>query len=178
MKTTVRSIWTVFHIFIEKVFDQTYRILVGVPTLKRSQITANLFLGGQYNLRGLRRLKEMGITAVVNMRMSSVLREAHYQGLDYLHLPTPDQTPPRLEDLEKGSAFIEEKILKGGKVYIHCRQGQGRGPSMVIAYLLRIGMTFDDALAMVKTVRKFIKPTPEQIARLREFEQQRMAVKN
>jgi len=170
MKTSIVSIWNVIIIFIQKIIDQSYRIVFGIPTLKRSQITANLFLGGQYNLRGLQKLKEMKITAIVNMRISSVHKEADYVGLKYLHLPTPDQTPPSIESLAKGAEFVENEIKNGGKVYIHCRQGQGRGPSMAIAYLLKIGLTFDDALKLIKKVRTFIRPTSEQIIRLKELE--------
>jgi dual specificity MAP kinase phosphatase len=42
---------------------------------------------------------------------------------------------------------------------------------MAIAYLLRKGTTFEDAFALVKSVRPFIDPRPAQIARLRELEQ-------
>ncbi|MBS1665352.1 MAG: dual specificity protein phosphatase family protein [Bacteroidetes bacterium] len=166
----MKSIWLVVVIFVQKVWDQLHRGIVGIPTLRRSQITANLFLGGQYNLRGLRLLKEMGITGVINMRMHSVYVEARYQGLEYLHLPTPDNTPPKLEDLIRGAEFAHSQIEAGGKVYIHCRQGLGRGPTMAIAYLLRMGQTYADAFATVKRVRTFINPRAGQVARLKELE--------
>lgn len=166
----LKSLWIVIVIFIQKIFDICYRLLVGIPRLKRSQISANLFLGGQYSLRGLRKLKEIQITAIVNMRETSIYHEAHHQGFKYLHLPTIDNTPPTLEDLMKGAEFIDEEIKNKGKVYIHCRQGLGRGPSMAIAYLLKLGTTYEDAFALVKSVRTFINPRPEQITRLKELE--------
>lgn len=165
-----KSLWLVTLIFVQKIYDQSHRILRGIPTLKRSQITANLYLGGQYNLRGLRILKDMGITGIINMRISSVYTEAQFLGIHYLHLPTPDNTPPAMEAFEKGAAFAQAEIKGGGKVYIHCRQGQGRGPSMAIAYLLSTGLTYDDAFALVQKVRTFIRPTASQIARLKELE--------
>ena len=157
-------------VFFQKVTDQTYRVISGIPTLKRSQITANLFLGGQYNLNGLKRLKVIGITAIINMRIHSIYQTAQYEGFHYLHLPTTDNTPPLLDDLIKGAAFAHEEIKNGGKVYIHCRQGLGRGPTMAIAYLLKMGATYDDAFATVKKVRTFINPRPGQIQRLKELE--------
>jgi len=39
-----------------------------VPTLRRSQITPQLFLGGQYSSRGFNILKKRGITGIVSMR--------------------------------------------------------------------------------------------------------------
>lgn len=139
--------------------------------MKRSQITRNLFLGGQYNLQGLNKLKAMGITAIVNMRTNSIYHEAKFQGLKYLHLPTIDNAPPLLDDLIKGAEFTAQEINQGGKVYIHCRQGIGRGPSMAIAYLLKMGATYEDAFSTVKNVRTFINPRPGQIARLKELEE-------
>jgi len=170
MLRQLKSHWLTLVIFTQKILDITYRLLVGIPRLKRSQITADLFLGGQYNLRGLRRLKAIGITAIVNMRETSIYPEARYQGFQYLHLPTVDNTPPTLEDLLKGARFIEQQVKNKGKVYIHCRQGLGRGPSMAIAYLLKTDLTYTDALALVKKVRPFIQPRPSQIARLKELE--------
>ncbi len=173
----LRSHLIVLVIFLRKLFDITYRLVVGVPRLKRSQITKDLFLGGQYNLRGLQRLRKLGITAIVNLRETSLYEAARYQGLAYLHLPTVDNMPPRLEDLIRGADFVEEQIKNKGKVYIHCRQGLGRGPSMAIAYLLRKGTTFEDAFALVKSVRPFINPRPAQLVRLRELEQYYRKVK-
>lgn len=166
----VRSIVVWLVILFQRLYDNTHRIIFGIPTLKRSQITANLFLGSQYNLIGLQKLEALGITAIINMRMHSVYADAVFNGINYLHLPTPDNTPPSLQVLEQGADFADQEINKGGKVYIHCRQGLGRGPTMTIAYLMKIGMTFSDALALVKSVRTFISPRPGQIEQLKNLE--------
>ncbi|MBC7388565.1 MAG: dual specificity protein phosphatase family protein [Opitutaceae bacterium] len=171
MLKKINSLWIIIVIFFQKITDHTHNTFFGVPTLKRSKITASLFLGGQYNLQGLTKLKKMGVTAIINMRIHSIYTLAHYQGFQYLHLPTVDNTAPKLEDLIKGADFANEEIKKGGKVYIHCRQGHGRGPSMAIAYLLKIGTTYDDAYNLVKRVRTFINPRIEQIERLKELEE-------
>jgi dual specificity MAP kinase phosphatase len=167
----IKSTWLVVIIFIEKMLDILHRYVFGLPNIRRSQITANLFLGSQYNLIGLVKLKALGITAIVNMRMHSTYSDAQYEGFKYLHLPTPDNTPPLLETLDKGATFIKTEIDNGGKAYVHCRQGLGRGPTMAIAYLIKAGATFDDAFATVKRVRTFINPRPAQIERLKEFEE-------
>jgi protein-tyrosine phosphatase len=170
MIAKIRSTWIVLVIFFQKIIDNVHRLIFGLPRLKRSQITAEVFLGSQYNKVGLKKLKKLGVTAIVNMRIHSVYPNAQFKGFKYLHLPTIDNTPPPMEDLIKGADFIDQEIKHGGKVYIHCRQGLGRGPTMTLAYLLKKGLTFDDALAMVKGVRPFIDPRPEQIQRLKELE--------
>ena len=171
MLSKIKSIITLIVIFFQKIYDNVYRFFAGMPTLKRSQITANLFLGSQYNLVGLRKMKALGITAIINMRMHSIYSEAQYEDFHYLHLPTVDNTPPPMETLIKGADFADAEVKKGGKVYIHCRQGLGRGPTMTIAYLLKTGLTFQDAFDLVKKVRTFINPRPGQIERLKELEQ-------
>jgi protein-tyrosine phosphatase len=170
MWNRIKSIFLLARLFVEKMADILHRHLYGLPILKHSQITANLFLGSQYNLIGLEKLKTLGVTAIVNMRMHSVYSEAQYVGFKYLHLPTPDNTPPTLDDLRKGANFMDQEIKAGGKVYVHCRQGLGRGPTMAIAYLIKAGATFADAYALVKRVRPFIRPRPGQVHRLHEFE--------
>jgi dual specificity MAP kinase phosphatase len=170
MFKTIKSHWIIFVILLEKLLDILHQSIMGIPSLKRCQISAHIYLGGQYNLNGLKKLKLMGITAIVSMREDSIYNEAHFEGFKFLHLPTIDNTPPKMDDLIKGTEFIEAEINNNGKVYIHCRQGLGRGPSMVIAYLLKMGTTFDDAFALVKSVRPFIHPTPKQIQRLKELE--------
>jgi dual specificity MAP kinase phosphatase len=75
-----------------------------------------------------------------------------------------------MEDLIKGAEFAHKVIQDGGKVYIHCRQGLGRGPTMAIAYLMRMGATYADAFAAVKRVRPFIRPRRVQVQRLKELE--------
>lgn len=170
MLEKVKSTWLTVIIFLEKMMDIMHRYIFGLPNLKRSQITANLFLGSQYNLVGLKKLKALGVTAIVNMRIHSVYTEAQYEGFKYLHLPTIDNTPPDLDMLMKGASFIENEIKAGGKVYVHCRQGLGRGPTMAIAYLIKAGATYEDAFKLVKSVRRFINPKPGQRERLKELE--------
>lgn len=167
----IKSLLTIIIIFWQMTWDNIYRLFNGIPTLKRSQITANLFLGSQYSLIGLQKLKALGVTGIVNMRIHAAFEESQYEGFQYLHLPTVDNTPPPLATLLKGVAFVTDEIKNGGKVYIHCRQGLGRGPTMAIAYLISTGLTFEDAFGLVKKVRTFINPRRGQIARLKELEQ-------
>jgi protein-tyrosine phosphatase len=151
-------------------YDNIYRLIAGMPRLSRCQVTAHLFIGSQYNLLGLKKLKALGVTAIVNMRMHNTYNEAVHEGIKYLHLPTIDNTPPPLDVLVKGANFIDEEIRNKGVVYVHCRQGLGRGPTMAMAYLIKLSMTYKEAYDMVRKVRIFINPRPGQIRRLKELE--------
>ncbi|SHM97217.1 dual specificity protein phosphatase family protein [Mucilaginibacter sp. OK098] len=155
---------------LDYMYDNAHRIITGLPRLNRSQITGHLFLGSQYNLLGLKKLKALGVTAIVNMRTHNDYSDAEHEGIKYLHLPTVDNTPPPLDVLLKGADFIDNEIKNNGIVYVHCRQGLGRGPTMAMAYLIKTGLTFENAYAMIKKVRVFINPRPGQVARLKELE--------
>jgi protein-tyrosine phosphatase len=160
---------TILH--LQRVIDHTYRRLTGLPMAKRSMITPNLYLGGQYGLYVTKKFEKLGITAVVNMRMSPN-DQYRFPGLLYLHLPTLDQHAPTLTQLHEGVKFITQVTKNDGKVYIHCRHGEGRGPTMAIAYLMSTGLSFEEAFTFVKKVRTFIMPTYAQTERLKEFEKE------
>ncbi len=164
------SFWKKILVILNRGIDQGWRQLTGLPTLKRSMITPNIFLGGQYSFNRLSRLKTLGITAIVNMRISSITNPDFLKDFRYLHLPTVDQTAPSMENLVKGAQFIDDVIKQGGKVYIHCMAGEGRGPTMVMAYFIHSGMTFDDAFETVLKVRTFIRPSQAQKDQLKKFE--------
>jgi protein tyrosine phosphatase (PTP) superfamily phosphohydrolase (DUF442 family) len=167
----VNRFFTGTGLFLDFFYDNIYRFIAGIPQLRRSQITPNLFLGSQYTAFGLEKLRAMGITAIVNMRTHNTYGDAAHEGIKYLHLPTVDNTPPPLDVLLKGADFIDREIKNDGKVYVHCRQGLGRGPTMAIAYLIKTGMTYQQAYDLVRSVRVFINPRPGQIKRLKELAQ-------
>ncbi len=166
------SFFRLITITIQRYADHFYRRITGLPQMKRSMITPQLYVGGQYARRAVDDLERIGITGVVNMRMHSIHKDMNFSRvIKICNLPTRDLHAPTQEDLIKGVDFITEEIKKNGKVYIHCRQGEGRGPTMAIAYLMSTGLTFEDAFSHVQKVRTFIRPTQEQIEALLEFEE-------
>ncbi len=152
--------------------DKFGRKLLGRPIWRYSWITPNILLGGQPARRLQRQLHAIGVTGVINMReeydyADHVSTLAHQ--FKYLYLPTADNTAPLLEHLQQGVAFMQEVLRDKGKLYIHCWEGLGRGPTMVAAYLVSTGLMPDEAWDYICKVRPFIRPVPEQKARLEEF---------
>lgn len=166
LRSSIKSL----RIFVQRGFDHTYRKIIGVPTLRYSEITPQLYLGGQYSRRGYEILKRRGITGIVSMRMRPRKDFPDLGNVHFLHLPTPDRTAPSMSDLKKGAKFIAHEIDNGGKVYVHCHFGEGRGPSMVAAYLMTTGLTMEAALTQIRAVRGFIGLTKPQMQRMVEFE--------
>ena len=90
--------------------------------------------------------------------------------LNHWGLQPSDRQAPSMEHLEQGVKFIQASIENGGKVYIHCKAGEGRGPTMAAAYLIHSGLNWNDALETIRKARPFIRPTTLQINQLKKYE--------
>jgi len=145
------------------IVEKVSRRLRGVSPAATSQVYPGLYVGGQQTKRGLPRMREWGIGAVVNMREERDDAERGVAMERYLWLPTTDDAPPRLEDLERGVAFIDEQRAEDRGVYVHCASGVGRAPTMAAAYLVSRGMTPAEAWTVIRRARPFIRPTPPQL---------------
>lgn len=163
----LQSALTLLSVQFHRGLDHLRRIFTGMSAQRLSQLTDSFYIGGQPGLGGLKKLQGWGVTAVVSMRRHTPSRMP--SGMKLLHLPTTDHAPIALQDLQKGIAFIDQQIEAGGKVYVHCRMGEGRAASMAIAYLVAQGMFLNDAVHFIKQRRVFINPNTRQLARLREF---------
>ncbi len=152
--------------------DQTYRKRTGAPHWKLSEITPQLYCGGQHYPAGYQEMLNKGITGIVNMREAHISdEEKEIAGPNHLHLATRDNTPPQVDDLIKGAEFVRDQIEDGGKVYIHCGVGVGRAPTMTAAYMITTGLSPDEALRKIRKERPFIHLTGKQRGVLDEFEQ-------
>ncbi len=149
--------------------DHLVRIVSGANIHRLSRITPQLHVGGQYRRRGIPRMQQRGITAVVNMRVEFDDEAAGIAFPRYLYLPTEDDQAPTLEDLGLGASFIAKEIEAGGQVYVHCGSGIGRAATMAAAYLVTTGLSPEEGWAKIRQARPFIRPTQVQIKRLEEF---------
>lgn len=173
--TTIKNIWA---ILIYRLREQGLRVtlvwmyargipkLTGVPILRFSQVTPQIFVGAQYRESGKRLLEKAGITADVNLRVEFDDAEHGLALEHYCYLPTVDDTPPSIDQLLQGITFIREAISAGEKVYIHCAGGVGRAPTLAAAYLISTGLDREDAIQMIRKVRPFIRIMPGQYEQL------------
>ena len=150
-------------------YEKVARIRDGLSPPETSQVTPQLFVGGQHFRHGLARMRDLGIGGTLNLRDEFDDTRGGLALASHLWLATPDDGAPTLEQLEAGTRFIKQVLAEGAGVYIHCAQGVGRAPAMAAAYLISEGYDPTAALEMIRAVRPFITPTPSQRARLEEW---------
>ena len=149
--------------------DRVRRLVTGAPNERFSRITPQLHVGGQYTRAGWDILTRRGVTATVDMRDESDGRSEDFMPPRCLRLPTVDHHAPTADQLEQGVRFIHDELTQGGQVYVHCREGLGRGPTMLAAYLVSTGLTPSEAWEKIRAVRPFIRPNVSQIEQIDQF---------
>ncbi|HBC73133.1 MAG: Dual specificity protein phosphatase [Candidatus Amesbacteria bacterium GW2011_GWB1_47_19] len=139
-----------------------------------SQITENIIIGsdlcpGPGCPVHSEEFKNLGVCAEVNLEIER--NEKPTPGIDvYLWLPTEDKQAPNPDQLAIGTAAINEMVKTNKTIYVHCRNGHGRSPTMVAAYLIRYrNMGVSEAIALIKQKRPEIHPEEVQIKALEEF---------
>jgi protein-tyrosine phosphatase len=144
----------------------------GNPPPDLDFVTDNLAVGGAFgNIRQVRALPALGITAVVSLSVETPISrtEMNHLRIDFLSLPTPDYHAPAIADLEAGSSWVMDQLARGGKVLIHCQRGMGRSVILAAAVLLMMGYDWQKALNLIKSKRYGVSPLRRQVAVLRQF---------
>jgi len=91
-------------------------------------------------------------------------------GVDYfLWLPTKDHYAPESDKLVLGVQTLDFLIHRKIKVYIHCKKGHGRAPTLFAAYLIKKGLGVDEAIKYMQAKRPAIHLNEIQIAALKKF---------
>lgn len=87
------------------------------------------------------RLKQLGITGVVNMceEYGGPVEQYQALGIEQLWLPTTDFQHPTSKLVERGAEFIERHKNQGGQTYVHCKAGRARSATIVLWWLVKFG---------------------------------------
>jgi len=113
--------------------------------------------------------KKLGVS--VELNLSSEENELPPKEIEtYIWLPTVDGYAPSQTQLDIGTSAINEAVSNGKRVYIHCKNGHGRSPAMVAAYLVRFkAYQVDEAVILIKEKRSETHIENTQINALRQF---------
>jgi hypothetical protein len=142
--------------------------------LNYSDVTPQISVGGAFGKRQIKRLKHRGVTAVVDCRQEArddadALREA---GIDFVHIPTLDRHGFTYDQMQYGVEWVLEHTSRGGRAFVHCEHGVGRGPLLACCVLVGQGYPAPEALRIVRSARWQALPNDRQLTALLAFERQ------
>ena len=148
-----------------------------------SKITEHIYIGSDLCRGGIclvhaEEFKKLGVTVEINLsKEDNELPPSNIEG--YTWLPVEDGHAPTFMQLQIGTKVIHEAIKDGRTVYVHCRNGHARSPTLVVAYLIKYGgYTIEKAIEVVKSRREEIHIEEVQMKSLTDFVETRKISKS
>ncbi len=101
------------------------------------QVNPQLYRGGQPKDGGLRKLKDLGVKTIVNLRGEDAHtraegEEAHSLGLHYYSISLPGFSKPKDEEVGRVLGIINDP--ENQPIFIHCHHGRDRTGTIVACY--------------------------------------------
>jgi len=101
------------------------------------QVNPQLYRGGQPKDGGLRKLKDLGVKTIVNLRGEDAHtraegEEAHSLGLHYYSISLPGFSKPKDEEVGRVLGIINDP--ENQPIFIHCHHGKDRTGTIVACY--------------------------------------------
>jgi tyrosine-protein phosphatase SIW14 len=101
------------------------------------QVNQQLYRGGQPKVGGLRKLKDLGVKTIVNLRgedrhTRAESEEAHALGLGYYSIALPGFSRPK--DEEVGRVLDIINAPENQPIFIHCHHGKDRTGTIIACY--------------------------------------------
>ena len=113
------------------------------------RVNQQLYRGGQPKDSGLRKLKDLGVKTIVNLRGEDAhtraeSEEARSLGLRYYSIALPEFSRPKDEEVAQVLGIINDP--ENQPVFIHCHHGKDRTGTIVACYRIsHDGWTAQDA---------------------------------
>jgi len=115
-------------------------------------------------------LQSEGITVLVTLTEEPIPEEVlEKYGMEGLHLPVEDFTPPTLAQIDRFLEEVDRAKSEGVALGVHCTAGKGRTGTMLAAYLVSGGLSAEDAITKIRKLRPGSVETDAQEERVAEF---------
>ena len=118
------------------------------------KVSERLYRGGQPGTGGVKKLADIGIKTIINLRGTDEMTraeeaEAKAAGLVYFNIPMPGLSRPTHEQISRVMKIVGDQ--ESGPVFIHCKRGSDRTGTVVAVYRIsHDGWTADKALTEAK----------------------------
>lgn len=119
------------------------------------QVNKNLYRGAQPGNGGIRKLKELGVKTIINLRgadegTQAEEEEARAAHLNYFNVPMDGLGRPSDEKVEKILSLIND--AKNWPVFVHCNHGKDRTGTIIACYRIsHDGWKLDEAMKEAKS---------------------------
>lgn len=104
------------------------------------------------------------VVCLLNIPSDRVIYEKN--NIKFLCVPLKDYMPPDLKQMNEIASFIEKAPKP---VAIHCEGGIGRTGTILAAYLIMKGKTFEEAVQLIRSKEPAAIESPEQMKFLQEL---------
>ena len=134
------------------------------PTAESYWVVPGRLLAGSY-VRDVDALLAAGVTLFLDLTEDGEL--ASYSSrlrapARHVRAPIGDFSVPSRDEMRSMLDMVASELSVGGVVYMHCRGGCGRTGTVVGCYLVRGGMSGEEALARVEELSGFPCPETEE----------------
>ena len=148
-----------------------------------NRVDKYLYLGAipLINKNHLVQLKELGVSTVITVLeqfemetdtyISQPVKQADWEANDVVNhiVETPDYNPIELKKIIDTVDFMHSQIKGGHTIYIHCKSGKGRSPTLLACYILKYGLSMgrkfdtpDEVIEYIKEKRTIINLNDSQ----------------
>ena len=143
------------------------------PERRPSEVEEGIWVGGIPLPARWRALEAAGVTRVVTLVGEAAPRPWLSSAESLLWLPVHDNHAPTMDQLRRGCAFLDSARRDGPATLISCGAGIGRASTLYLAWrIATTGEPLQDALNALKQRRPIVDPTPRQLERLGQWEEE------
>lgn len=112
-------------------------------------------------------LKKEGIGVDISLEEERI--DASFGAKLYIWIPVKNHAAPSRDQLDFGVATLEKLVAMKKKIYVHCKNGHGRAPTLVAAYLAKRGKSVSEAIEFIKAKRPTIHLENTQKQAIKDF---------
>ena len=144
------------------------------PRLNLRWVTDDIAIARQPTDSDWPSIRDQGIRCVVDLREEARdnFEAVEQCELCYLRAPVREGEAMSTEELRLTTAWIEKHLDEHGPVLVHCREGRGRSPMVVIASLVRLGLPLNEAYKITARAQPAVALNSQQQEALVQFAQE------